>query len=663
MNDDAIAFNGIDGATGEYLLTLTPAEIAAIATGEPLDPDHVAELRRRYRQVAVATLAPIAGVDATNLAEAGWGVVFPRDGDPAVQAALTELIEHRRAQASAIKEARFRVFAGEDGWWPNEGALHFLERHGSGPGPVDPDVMPFYLLLVGDPEQIPFRAQYQLDVQHAVGRLHFATPLEYARYARSVIAAETGAPRPRTAAFVGVQNPDDPATNLSAPRLVAPLAEKLGQNAKLADWAVSTKLAAEATKTELARHLGGDLTPTFLFTASHGMGFPNGDPRQLADQGALLCQDWPGPKEWRGHGPIPKEHYLAADDVGDDANLLGTVAFHFACYGAGTPRLDDFGYLLFKQAQPIAPAAFVAPLPQRLLGHPNGGALAVVGHVERAWGYSFDWKENTKIDCFLSAIECLFAGQPIGAALDYFNIRYAELASHLTNEIDEIKQFGKLANETLLTDLWTANGDARGYVILGDPAVRINAGDVPLDAARPSIGEVRVAEPSPRPAPETPDPTAAAAAATSSPAATNPTPGFAATGVVAFGITDWIRGDSPLKEAVTTLSDVVRDFADRLGTALQKAVDDASSVTVKTYVADDLNSLGDDLSGPATLRAVTRMNLDGDTEVWLPKEADPGDGVWAMHADMVGRAQANRTELLKAAVGAATGLLGAVRGD
>src|SRR5918993_1762422 len=265
---EPMAFNGVDGASGQYLTPpLTGHELANLAQGKPLtQPDapviasptdeqearHLNELAWRHRVATEATFAPIEGVDPKNLAETGWGIVFAVDANPAVREALAPLLEHRRAQAAAQVETRYRELAGSDGVRPNDTKNDFLARHGAGPGPVDPDKLPYYLLLVGGPQSIPFRFQYHLDVQHAIGRIHFvdqngADDLEaYENYARSVIAAETQTPVPRRAAFVGVRNPDDKATTLSARELVQPLAEKIAADQPA--WHLQTLLGDAATK-------------------------------------------------------------------------------------------------------------------------------------------------------------------------------------------------------------------------------------------------------------------------------------------------------------------------------------------------------------------------------------------------------------------------------
>ncbi|MBA2775462.1 MAG: hypothetical protein H0U31_01885, partial [Chloroflexia bacterium] len=386
----SLVFNGLNGATGDYLLPpLTTAQVARFARGERLDVQHRKDLQARHFVQTQPSYHMVAGRDPTDLAQTGWGVIFARDADPAIREALAPLLDHRRLGAAATDERRYREYVGEDGCHPGESAYDFLGRFGVGPGPANPDKVPYYLLIVGDPETIPFHFQYQLDVVRAVGRVHFDTIEEYARYADSVVTTESSVSRPRRAVFFGVCNDGDPATALSATQLVAPLAVFLKSDQP--EWSVETIVGpGQATKERLGQVLGGDQTPAFLFTASHGIGFPVDDPRLLPQQGALVCQDWPGPENHKG--ALSEDFYLGADDIGDGARLQGVIGFHFACYGAGTPRLDDFAHHAFEEAAPLAPHAFVAALPKRLLGHPKGGALAIVGHVERAWGCSFDWQ-------------------------------------------------------------------------------------------------------------------------------------------------------------------------------------------------------------------------------------------------------------------------------
>lgn len=507
MTEDLLFFNGINGSSGDYLLPpLTAEQVARIAQGEDFDPEELDELIRKNKHVQglEPDFAPIEGVDPKNIAETGWGVIFAFNADPAIREALSELLEHRKKQATEKHEHYYQEYSGPRGYRFDkeknryETKNQFLSRQGVGPGPADPDKMPYYLLIVGDPVTIPYRFQSQLSVQYAVGRIYFDTPQEYAQYARSVVEAETGnLSLSPNATFFGVCNPGDAATNLSTQDLVQPLSQWVVE--EHSEWQVKTILKEEATKARLKQVLGGSETPSLLFTASHGMGFNKGDEKQLRHQGALLCQDWPGPRQWRQ--PIPEDFYFSGDDVGEDSRLLGLIAFFFACYGAGTPQKDEFdgNSKNLSERPEIAPYPFMARLPQKLLSHPKGGALAVVGHVDRAWGCSFSWSdirgssaERRQIAVFQSAVKRLLEGHPVGSAIEYFDERYAEISSDLTIELEDIK-FGATPNNQSLASMWTANNDARNYAIIGDPAVRLMVGSsTNAGSDRPTIETVEL---------------------------------------------------------------------------------------------------------------------------------------------------------------------------
>jgi hypothetical protein len=205
------------------------------------------------------------------------------------------------------------------------------------------------------------------------------------------------------------------------------------------------------------------------------MGFPSGHAGQRDGQGALLCQDWGGPGS-----RIAREHYFAGDDLPAEADLRGMIGVLFACYGAGTPTRDEFTQRALgpARAKELAPAALVARLPQRMLGHAAGGALAVVGHIDRAWGSSFVWHDPQRkvrtqrhLQVFESMLDALLGGKRLGYAMESFNVRYAELASDLNERLEQIQLYDEPYADGELAHLWICSNDARNYAVIGDPAV------------------------------------------------------------------------------------------------------------------------------------------------------------------------------------------------
>jgi len=637
-SDALLTFNGINGATGRYNVEPMSAEsfsqvVLGTGSARPDERAHLEELERRRLRDTEAHYVPKEGVDPKKLEETGWGVIFAFGADPAVYDALSPLLKLRKQLAGE----RYREYVGPTAYRcatadsSAESKQNFLMRNGAGPGPVDPLIVPYYLLIVGDPDTIPFRFQYQLDVQYAVGRIHFDSIADYAAYARSVVASETGTlALAKRAAIFGVANNDDAATKLSHDELAVPLAEWV---ATQPGWTVDKYLKDDATKDRLVSLLGRD-APAFLFTASHGICYNNGDIRQLAEQGALLCQDWPGPSYRQA---VPESFFFSGEDVASDARIFGTIAMHFACFGAGTPRLSD--YSVSGAPPAIAPKSFLGRLPQRLIAHPRGGALAVIGHVERAWGCSFHWdRAGSQTEVFKSTIKRLMEGHPVGSALEYFNGRYAELSSELSTALEDVK-FGAAVDPYLVSGLWTANNDARSYSLVGDPAVRLMLAHELQPIHRPVLEVISVPDHS----------DSSQTQASQLPAAP---PVNAA--LVDYGVIDSVRG------AAASL----QDAAQKIGAWLADSFQTVTSVHVSTYVSDsikDVQYVNGVLTG-AELRAVTIANLDGNTVVCVPEQdGKVDDALWKIHSDTFDKALANRVELLKTAASAIASLVPGVK--
>lgn len=473
MANELLVFNGLNAATGEYDLPPMPIDELAQVIEEEKPPENLNELRYRNTMRAQQHLGVPVGLAPERLDQTGWGVIMARDADLEPLDALGELLALREQQA----QNSFRLFVGEGGYQPGDTKRTFLERASAAAEPdtarkaaynLLPEAVPYHLLIVGSPQEIPFEFQAQLDVGYSVGRLHFDTLDEYANYARNVVAVEKRAvdQRQSVALFAPVHEGDQ-WTNLTTHFLVQPLLKRLSMRSR---WSMDDVGPDMAHKGTLRAMLSGPRKAALVCAVTHGLTVPGDDARQRRVQGAIVCQDWPG----IGQGALTGQHFFAADDLSDDADLRGQIIMFYSSNSAGTPAQDVLARRGIGPDSRFAAAPFTSALAQRLLGHPKG-ALAVIGQVQRTWGYAFPWSgAGAQTTVFEGAMARLLDGDPVGLAVEHFDERYTELTTDLS-DLMEAARMGTPVDHRELSGMWTASNDAESFVVLGDPSVRLPA--------------------------------------------------------------------------------------------------------------------------------------------------------------------------------------------
>ena len=153
------------------------------------------------------------------------------------------------------------------------------------------------------------------------------------------------------------------------------------------------------------------------------------------------------------------------------------IVFLVGEYGAGTP---DYSNRPGNKRERLATQPFVSALAQRLLSHPKGGALAVIGHVDVSWMLTFEqfteagpsgerrWKSEGNMT-FINTVSRLVRGHTVGSAMEFFNTRYTQAAADLVDALLSPTGLSEKQRDLLMLEAV----DIRNYIVLGDPAVRV----------------------------------------------------------------------------------------------------------------------------------------------------------------------------------------------
>lgn len=418
--------------------------------------------------------------DASLLPKQRWGLVAPQG--PAGERLLALVAPLRRARQEAQGGAPVRVYRVPpdlDGPRAARWKGRVFRQEG-----VPEAELPRYLLLLGGLDQVSLELQQALSTDAFVGRLVFPSTAGYEAYVAKVLQWEaTPSPAPQARMLFYTARDGTDATEAGYNGLIAPSVAACRERQQGGQLPAAEVLELMGEGERAAGQLltrAAEPGPSVLFSLTHGVGPPkqgwSSVSRQHELQGALL---------------LPGGRYLSGAELASRPFLPGGIWFCFACFSAATPARSAYAHWLSQlasvdpdSAQDVTTALprtgerpFIAALPQAVLANPEG-PLAVLGHVDLAWTFSFRDQGRGVPSRFFGLLQALAerhrAGAALGTLLRFFNEKSIELTT-LYDEEEHARHAGKPSPIDPLARacLWLLRQDLQGYILLGDPAVRL----------------------------------------------------------------------------------------------------------------------------------------------------------------------------------------------
>lgn len=427
------------------------------------------------------TLAPPEEADLNEWSDprVGWGVVvvanpnfsaddYAKGKDLEGDEVLQKLLAYRRGVQGSVPVIHYdprvqggprtillrNYAAGKD--------LDFTTKIGLGG-----DRIPFYLLIYASPADIPWSFQATLQVRHALGRLDPAMP-GLDNYVNHLVTDWQPQPNQSSRTLVWAVDHGD-ITSLMRQSLALKLHELYAADADLSASILDAGADPKcATGDELIKALSA-APPGLVVTSSHGNTGPLNDRQRLAATLGIPVDQF--------FGLLDIDQLLAAWQPS------GAVWLAQACCSAGSDSPSRYSDLFTRSSEigsvlhGVADSgAYIAPLPQRLLGCANP-ARGFFGHVEPTFNFTLQNPENGQIltHAAVNAFYNRYFGKyTLGRVLNEYHLTAATKYATWRDLINRFDR-GENVDQQLLYTRTTAI-DVEALVLLGDPTASMAAG-------------------------------------------------------------------------------------------------------------------------------------------------------------------------------------------